>query len=73
MTPEQAIAETRKIAAAHTWPLDEPVRAYRQRHGFLWRRTRWLVVSNAGGRGCNVRVTFDDVTGEVVRKGFALR
>jgi len=72
MTREQAILQTQQIARENNWPCREPLHA-RRRRGFLWIRTRWVVVSNAEMRGCNVRIVFDDATGTVLEKAFLPR
>lgn len=72
MTRDQALERARTIALEHCWMWIEPVRAVRVRP-WLVGRPIWEVTSNAGSRGCNVRVVFDDETGLVRYKGFAQR
>jgi len=74
MTPPapELIRISRELAAARGWTWLEPVRVRRFREGFFGPR-RWEVVSNAGARGCNVRVVFDDESGALVRSSFLPR
>ncbi len=72
MTHEQVIAIARGIALEEGWLWLEPVRAIRFRQ-WLIGPARWEVRSNAGHRGCSVKVVVDDTTGTVRKKGFLPR
>jgi len=72
MTRDQVIQEARKIARANGWQFLEPVAARRNRT-FPWMRARWTVTSKDGMLGCNVRIVFDDATGNILEKGFLPR
>jgi hypothetical protein len=71
-TPDLVIREARKIARANGWQFLEPVAARRNRT-FPWMGARWTVASNDGMRGRNVRIVFDDATGNVLEKGYLPR
>jgi hypothetical protein len=66
--------DARRIAAEHAaakgWPFSEPVHVRRRRSVPLFGAWRWIVLSNAGSRGSNVRVEMDARTGAVIASGF---
>ena len=69
---DELIRTARELATARSWTWLEPVRVRRFREGFLGPR-RWEVLSNAGSRGGNVRIVFDDTSGDVVGSFFLPR
>src|SRR5262245_36733525 len=71
MTEADAIAAARDVAAAEGWTWREPVVAKRERLGDS--RVVWRVVTNAGSRGCSVRVVVEDGTAHVISKAFLPR
>ncbi len=73
MTAEEAIAIARSVAERQGWPWQEPVLAKRYRTFVLFGRPVWHVMTNSDHRGGNVNVHLNDLTGEVVAKGFAQR
>jgi hypothetical protein len=75
MTRDEAVAMARQIAETRGWVWHGRVAARLERRGGLLARLfgparRWHVLSNASGKGCNVCVTIDDESGEVVRASF---
>lgn len=73
MSAEEAIAIARSIAEREGWPWQEPILANRYRTFVFFGKRVWHVLTNAEHLGGNVNVHLDDVTGEVVAKGFARR
>ena len=71
MTKTEAIAIAKGTAERNQWTWREPVEA--NRSFTLLLRKRWHVVSNAGNRGCNVRIEIDDCTGDVLQAAFCPR
>jgi hypothetical protein len=74
LTREEAIDRARLIALEEGWTWEEPVGARCYREGwFRNRRTYWEVWSNAGCRGCNVRVVIEADTGRICVMAFLPR
>jgi hypothetical protein len=73
MTAEEAIAIARSVAERQGWPWQEPILAKRYRTFVLFGKSRWHVMTKADHRGGNVNVHLNDLTGEIVAKGFAQR
>ena len=73
MSAEEAIAIARSVAEREGWPWTEPIVANRYRTFLLFGKRVWHVMTFADHRGGNVNVHLDDVTGEVLAKGFARR
>lgn len=72
LTEQKAIAAARLVAEAEGWMWIEPASAQLLAGG-PGKPDVWYVVSNAGARGCNVRVTIADDSGEVLEQSFAPR
>ena len=72
MSPERAISIANGVALEAKWPWIPPVRASVHRRWFVGRRY-WVVWTNDGMRGRNVRVEIDDDTGRVLLKGYLPR
>ena len=72
MTREEAIANARRVAETEGWTWLAPIEAtLAKRRGERGRC--WVVTSNAGNRGCNVRIAIDDATGETLTRAFGPR
>jgi hypothetical protein len=71
MTKDEAIAIAARVAAENGWPWDAPVTAIPP--GWLFRRGKWEVVSNADCRGRNVRVLISDRGASILRAAFCSR
>jgi hypothetical protein len=71
MTPNDALELARKVATEKGWAWLEPVRVTKKRRWF--RFVGWIVISNADGLGCNVRVEIDDATGRTTTAAFLPR
>ncbi len=78
MTEEDAIRIAKEVARENGWTWRGEVNAslHRPLRLFAWlfrSRPCWDVTSNVGMRGCNVRVSIDAESGEVIRKAFGPR
>lgn len=78
MTRDEAIALARTTAEARGWTWHGEVRAtlHKKARVLPWlfgSSSWWDIRSNAGARGCNVRVCIDDDSGEVTSAGFLPR
>jgi len=78
MTEEDAIQIAKEVAEENGWTWRGQVSASLHKPLGLaaWlfgSRSCWNVTSNAGMRGCNVRVSIDAESGEVIRKAFGPR
>ena len=62
-----------ELAASKGWPFLEPVQVRRRRSMPFVGTWRWVVTSNAGERGQNVRVELDGRSGAVLASGFGPR
>ena len=89
MTEEEVIKLAHDVALSEDWVWLGIIKAKLIAKGSTWRAINevqqiqikkgekvpiyWRVLSNAGGKGCNVMVYIDDATGNILSKGFAPR
>jgi hypothetical protein len=66
LTPAEAIERARLVATERGWRWVGAVRVSASLLAATFGPHTYEVLSNAGGRGCNVRVVVDVVTGEVL-------
>ena len=71
MTENEALEIAKRVATERGWPWREPVSVTKKRRWF--RFSGWIVYSNAGFRGGNVRIEIDIATGEVIRAAYLPR
>ena len=72
MTQEQAIMIAKDTAKKAGWIWKEPITVVKKRKWLLG-RPYWSVVSNSEKKGMNVRVTIDDLTGQILQSNFSRR
>ncbi len=73
LTPAEAIEKARRIAAERGWSWVGAVRVSTSLLAATFGPRSLEVLSNAGGRGCNVRVVVDIDTGEILDAVFFSR
>ena len=69
LTSEDARRIASELAAREGWPFREPLQVTCRR-AMLLGPQRWTVLSNAQGRGSNVRVVIDARTGAIVSQAW---
>lgn len=69
VTSKDAIAIARAAAEAEGWPWQAPLHVRRQRKFMFFGPALWHITTNAMARGGSVRVTVDEISGQVRSKG----
>jgi hypothetical protein len=73
LSKERVLEIARTEAARQGWDWEEPIHVWTARESLFWGPIRWIVRTNGDSFGCNVWVTVEDATGNILRSGFAKR
>jgi hypothetical protein len=73
MTQEEAFEAARLECSRRGWPWTPEVIVNKARRFCFVGPWYWLVVTNYPNKGGNVRITIDDLTGNVMRASFSRR